>query len=75
MPPSAALTLESGGEEFHGKVTGIMVHGGHKLENNQPCMKVQFNQSAPLWHWWNLLTRNTGAIGWRRPAPDYRWLR
>jgi hypothetical protein len=75
VPPSAALTLESGGAEFQGKVTGIMVHGGHKLTKGQPWMKVKFNQNAPVWNWGKIVTGSTGAIGWRRPAPDFRWLR
>ena len=75
VPPREGLTLESGGEEFHGKVTGILVHTGRKLHNGQPWMKVKFKQSAPVWNWWKIVTGNTGAIGWRRPAPDFRWLR
>jgi type IV secretory pathway TraG/TraD family ATPase VirD4 len=75
VPPREALKLESGGDEYGLRVTGILAHGGRKLTKSQPWLKVRFNQAAPVWHWWNLLTRNTGAIGWRRPAPDFRWLR
>jgi hypothetical protein len=75
VPPRTALVLKSGGKDFGKKVTGIMTHTGYELTKGQPWMKVKFNQGAPIWHWWNLLTRNTGAIGWRRPAPDFRWLR
>lgn len=78
VPPREALTLESGGEEFGGRVSGILVHGGRKLKNEQPWMKVAFKQNSPLWHWWNpmkVFGGYAGAIGRRHPAPDFRWLR
>jgi hypothetical protein len=78
VPPRTATVLKSGGEDFAGKVTGIMVHSGYKLTKGQPWMKVSFNQNRPIWHWWDIwsvLSGNAGVIGWRRPAPDFRWLR
>ena len=45
VPPRTATVLKSGGEDFGGKVTGIMVHSGYKLTKGQPWMKVKFNQN------------------------------
>jgi type IV secretory pathway TraG/TraD family ATPase VirD4 len=75
VPPRVALTLKSGGKDFKHRVTGIMVHAGHELTKKQPWLAVNFNQNAPVWRWPSPLRRITGAIGWRRPAPDFRWLR
>jgi len=77
VAPREAMTLESGGEDFNRRVTGIMVHTGYKLTKGQPWMRVSFKQSRPIWRWWNPwnLLERAGAVRRRYPAPDFRHLR
>ncbi len=75
VPPRMALLLKSGGSEFEGKVSGILIHGGRKLTKGQPWMKVKFDQDKSNWSPLKLVTGYAGAINWNRPAPDFRWLR
>jgi type IV secretory pathway TraG/TraD family ATPase VirD4 len=75
LPPRIALMLKSGGEEYRRLVTGVLVHGGRVVKDGKPWMEVAYHQKTPVRKWFNVLYRNTAAVGRRRPAPDFRWMR